>query len=267
MPSKNSYPLIDIGANLGHDSFSADLEQIIDEATQAGIEHIMVTGTSLEGSHAALAVAEKYTEFCSSTAGVHPHEAENYDDQTAIVLRELAAHSRVKAMGETGLDYFRDYSPRDVQQRALEGQLQLAADLHMPVFLHQREGHEDFIRLLREYRNALPRAVVHCFTGTESELRDYLELDMYIGVTGWICDERRGHHLHEFIHLIPENRLMLETDAPYLLPRTIQPKPKSRRNVPANLVYVLAKVAECLGKTEKNVAEKTSRNARDFFVL
>jgi TatD DNase family protein len=267
MNTKNTYPLIDIGANLGHESFSTDLEQIIDDAMQVGIEHIMVTGTSVEGSHDALTVAEKYADYCSSTAGIHPHEAANFDNQANASLRELASHIRVKAMGETGLDYFRDYSPRDAQQNALASQLQLAADLQMPVFLHQRDGHEDFIRLLREYRNALPRAVVHCFTGTEAELRDYLELDMHIGVTGWICDERRGHHLHEFIHLIPENRLMLETDAPYLLPRTIRPKPKSRRNVPANLVYVLAKVAECLGKSEKNVAEKTTQNARDFFVL
>lgn len=267
MNTKNTYPLIDIGANLGHESFSADLEQVMDEAMQVGIEHIMVTGTSIEGSVESLQLAEQYPDFFSSTAGIHPHEAAHYDEHAAASLRELASNGLVKAMGETGLDYFRDFSPRDAQQEALEGQLQLAAELEKPVFLHQRDGHDDFIRLLRQYRNDLPRAVVHCFTGTESELRDYLELDMHIGVTGWICDERRGHHLHEIIQLIPENRLMLETDAPYLMPRTIRPKPSSRRNVPANLVYVLEKVAECLGKTEKNVAEQTTVNARDFFAL
>jgi len=267
MHTKNEYPLIDIGANLSHESFSGDLDQIIDEAQQVGIQHIMVTGTSIADSSKAASLATHYEGYLSSTAGVHPHEAASFNECMPKDLKALALQDCVKAIGETGLDYFRDYSPREDQKAALAQQLQLAVDLQMPVFLHQREGHEDFMQILREYRNSLPRGVVHCFTGTEAELRDYLELDMHIGITGWICDERRGHHLHEFIHLIPENRLMLETDAPYLLPRTIRPKPASRRNVPAHLVHVLATVAQCLGKNEKNIAELTTSNARDFFAL
>jgi len=267
MNTKNSYPLIDIGANLSHESFSDDLDQIIDEAQQVGIEHIMVTGTTVSSSQDAAALCSQFDGYLYSTAGVHPHEAESFHDRMPADLKALAQQDCVKAIGETGLDYFRDYSPRDDQKTALAEQLQLAVDLQMPVFLHQRDGHEDFMQILREYRNSLLRGVVHCFTGTEAELRDYLELDMHIGITGWICDERRGHHLHEFIHLIPENRLMLETDAPYLLPRTIRPKPASRRNVPAHLVHVLATVAQCLGKNEKNIAELTTSNARDFFAL
>jgi len=267
MNMKNEYPLIDIGANLSHESFSGDLDQIIDEAQQVGIEHIMVTGTTVSSSQDAAALCSQFDGYLYSTAGVHPHEAESFHDRMPADLKALAQQDCVKAIGETGLDYFRDYSPRDDQKTALAEQLQLAVDLQMPVFLHQRDGHEDFMQILREYRNSLPRGVVHCFTGTEAELRDYLELDMHIGITGWICDERRGHHLHEFIHLIPENRLMLETDAPYLLPRTIRPKPASRRNVPAHLVHVLATVAQCLGKNEKNIAELTTSNARDFFAL
>ena len=173
----------------------------------------------------------------------------------------------MKALGETGLDYFRDFSPRDRQREAFASQLQLAVELQKPVFLHQRDAHEDFMAILREYRNDLPRGVVHCFTGTEQELRDYLELDMHIGITGWICDERRGHHLHDCISLVPENRLMLETDAPYLLPRTIKPKPSTRRNSPANLVYILETIADCLGKDKKSIAERTTANARVFFNL
>jgi len=267
MNTKNSYPLIDIGANLSHESFSGDLDQIIDEAQQVGIEHIMVTGTTVSSSQDAAALSSQFDGYLSATAGVHPHEAESFHDRMPVELKALAEQDCVKAIGETGLDYFRDYSPRDDQKSALAQQLQLAVDLQMPVFLHQRDGHEDFMQILREYRNSLPRGVVHCFTGTEAELRDYLDLDMHIGITGWICDERRGHHLHEFIQLIPENRLMLETDAPYLLPRTIRPKPASRRNVPANLVHVLATVAQCLGRSEKIIAELTTTNARDFFAL
>lgn len=268
MNSKNSLPLIDIGANLSHECFSSDLDAVLDAARDCGIEHILVTGTSLDGSREAASLAHQYPGFLSSTAGVHPHEAARFSVETGEALSALAGSDpAVKAFGETGLDYFRDFSPRDQQREAFAAQLQLAEALGKPVFLHQRDGHEDFIQILREYRNALPRGVVHCFTGTEAELRDYLELDMHIGITGWICDERRGHHLHDMIRLIPGNRLMLETDSPYLLPRTIRPKPASRRNVPANLVHVLETVAACLGKSEKIVAEQTTVNARDFFAL
>jgi len=267
MNKKNTYPLIDVGANLSHDSFRDDLDEVLEAAQLVGIEHIMVTGTSVESSRDALALAEQYPGYLASTAGIHPHEADSCDNKALEVLKEIAGNGPVKALGETGLDYFRDFSPRQSQRDAFAAQLQQAVELKMPVFLHQRDGHTDFMDILREYRNALPRGVVHCFTGTEAELKDYLELDMHIGITGWICDERRGQHLHDFIRLIPENRLMLETDAPYLLPRTISPKPASRRNVPANLVYVLKTAAACLGKDEKILAEQTSMTARDFFAL
>jgi len=267
MSHQNSYPLIDIGANLSHESFAADLDQVIDEALQVGIIHMVVTGTSVSGSEAASSLCSRYGGLLSSTAGIHPHEAEECNSQALATLAALAGESHVLAMGETGLDYFRDFSPRESQREAFASQLAQAAEMNMPVFLHQRDGHQDFIDILRKYRNSLPKGVVHCFTGTESELRDYLDLDMHIGITGWICDERRGHHLHEFVSLVPENRLMLETDAPYLMPRTIRPKPKTRRNIPANLVYVLQTVAACLGKNEKYVAEMTTGNAGDFFGL
>lgn len=267
MSRTHRYPLIDIGANLSHNSFTDDLGQVIEEAMQAGIEHISITGTSVAESHKASLLTENYDGYLSSTAGIHPHEAETCSDNALAELSTLANHDAVKAMGETGLDYFRDFSPREKQKEAFAAQMSLACELQMPVFLHQRDGHQDFMDILRQYRNSLPRGVVHCFTGTREELEDYLELDMHIGITGWICDERRGHHLHEFIQLIPENRLMLETDSPYLLPRTITPKPTSRRNIPANLVFVLQTVAECLNKSEKSVAESTTMNARDFFNL
>jgi TatD DNase family protein len=267
MNPKNTYPLIDIGANLSHESFSGDLEEVLDAAKQAGIVTILVTGTSVTTSKEATALARQYPHFLYSTAGIHPHDASHFDPSALRELATLAADDCVKAMGETGLDYCRDFSPRERQREAFAAQLQQAAELEMPVFLHQRDGHEDFIKLLRQYRNALPRAVVHCFTGTETELRDYLDLDMHIGITGWICDERRGRHLHDIIKLIPANRLMLETDSPYLLPRTITPKPSTRRNEPANLVHVLESVASCLGKSGKTVAEQTTETARDFFAV
>ncbi len=265
MTSNSTYPLIDIGANLSHESFSHDLDRVLDDARAAGIEQILVTGTSVLASTEAASLAEHFPGFLYSTAGIHPHDAVHEDIAAIASLENLATKPCVKAVGETGLDYFRDFSPRERQREAFTDQLALAVKLGMPVFLHQRDGHADFMALLRKYRNALPSGVVHCFTGTEAELRDYLDLDMHIGITGWICDERRGHHLHEIVKLIPANRLMLETDSPYLMPRTIRPKPKTRRNEPANLVHVLERVAECLGKSDKSIAEQTTQTARDFF--
>lgn len=264
---KNSLPLVDIGANLSHESFRHDLDQVLDAARTAGVEQIVVTGTSVAASHAAADLAGRFPGYLYSTAGIHPHDAGHLDPGAIAALETLTNRDCVLAVGETGLDYYRDFSPRERQREAFIAQMELAVKLAMPVFLHQRDGHADFMDILRQYRNALPRGVVHCFTGTEAELRDYLDLDMHIGITGWVCDERRGHHLHEMLGLIPANRLMLETDSPYLMPRTIRPKPKSRRNEPANLVHVLATVAACLGQSEKSVAEQTTVNARDFFAI
>ena len=259
--------LIDIGANLGHESFAGDLPRVLEDARQAGVAGILVTGTSVAASERALALARAHPGFLYSTAGVHPHDAKDFTETDLERLRALADCGEVRAMGEMGLDFNRDFSPRDAQEAVFERQLALAAELGMPVFLHQRDAHERFMAILRGHRDALPRAVVHCFTGTAAELEDYLALDLYIGITGWICDERRGHHLHPLLPRIPADRLMLETDAPYLLPRSIRPKPSSRRNEPCYLPHVLATVAACLERPAQDVARQTTENARRFFDL
>ena len=259
--------MIDIGANLGHESFSADLDRVMQDAREAGIEHIIVTGTSVEDSRQALALASGQPGFLSATAGIHPHEAGLCNKAALDSLRQLAKDPLVRALGETGLDFHRDYSPRDIQESSFLAQLELAADMCLPVFLHQRDAHERFMHILKPLLPDLPKVVVHCFTGSGDELREYIDHDLYVGITGWICDERRGHHLHPLMKLIPRERLLLETDSPYLLPRTIRPKPASRRNVPANLRWVLATVADCLDEDPALVAEQTSANAKRFFCL
>lgn len=259
--------MIDIGANLSHESFQHDLEQVLESAKAAGLESIILTGTCIESSQNALALSKEHPDFLHSTAGLHPHEAKLFSNEVLGELKQIAQDSSVKAIGETGLDFNRDFSPRPQQEIAFTEQLALAAELNMPVFLHQRDAHKRFLPILKEYREHIPRGVVHCFTGTKDELYDYLDLDMYIGITGWICDERRGANLHPLLKDIPANRLMIETDAPYLMPRTIRPKPKTRRNVPANLSYVLETVAQCLDKTSDEVSAQTSLNAREFFAL
>jgi TatD DNase family protein len=163
------------------------------------------------------------------------------------------------------LDFNRDFSPRSHQEQWFEAQLELAFALELPLFLHERDAHERFLEILRPYRDRVPAAVVHCFTGTQDELQAYLDLDLHIGITGWICDERRGLHLQELVRSIPLNRLMLETDAPYLTPRTLRPKPKSGRNEPAFLPYVLETVAQAMAKPPEVVADATTQTARQFF--
>ncbi len=258
--------LIDIGANLTHDSFDHDFDDVLERAAEVGVTRMMVTGASKEGSEQACDIAERH-EFLFATAGIHPHHAEETDESTLSLLRDLAAEDKVKAIGETGLDFFRDFSPRPKQIKSFEQHIELAIETGLPMFLHERDAHPTFADVLRNYRDDLSRAVVHCFTGEKGALYAYLDLDCYIGITGWICDERRGEHLKTLVRDIPDNRLMIETDAPYLMPRTIRPKPKTRRNEPMNLPEVCRVVADCREVSYEMLAQQTTENATTFFDL
>jgi len=259
--------IIDIGANLTHDSFDSDRDEVLQSARDAGIVQIVVTGASAQGSRDALAMAEAHPGELFATAGVHPHRASHYDEETDALLRELVTHDAVVASGETGLDYFRDISPRPVQQRVFEQQLQIGVDSKLPMFLHQRDGHADFLAILKEFRDQLTDVVVHCFTGSREEMYECLDLDCHIGITGWICDERRGHHLQEFVGDIPANRLMIESDSPYLKPRSLRPRVKTHRNEPQWLAWTLDTIAACRGETPGETAALTTKTARAFFDL
>jgi TatD DNase family protein len=259
--------LIDIGANLAHDSFSSDRDEVLQRAADAGVSRIIVTGSCARSNKDALMLARSRPGTLFSTAGVHPHHASEYTDDLHKSIRKLLDEQEVVAVGECGLDYFRNFSPRDAQRDAFARQLTLAAETGLPVFLHQRDAHEEFIELLEPVIGKISKGVAHCFTGTEDELRAYLDMGLFIGITGWICDERRGAHLQEIVSLIPDDRLMIETDAPYLLPRSIAPKPSSRRNEPAFLREVLRVVAMARGQSEDKVAATATRNAEMFFAL
>jgi TatD DNase family protein len=259
--------LVDIGVNLGHESFRHDLAAVLERASLHAVQRMIVTGASREGSVDALALARAHPGVLYATAGVHPHHAIDYDDATDALLRELARDPLVRAVGETGLDYNRNYSPPEVQRQVFERQLQIAVDLRKPLFLHQRDAHADFIALLRRYRDRVPAAVVHCFTDTDEALCDYLALDCHIGITGWICDERRGTHLRELVRTIPANRLMIETDAPYLLPRTVKPPPAHRRNEPMFLRHICEEIARDRGEPVDVTAANSTTTAEAFFGL
>ena len=258
-------PLIDIGANLTHESFHHDFAAVLQRAREAGVERMVVTGASRAGSEHALALAREHPGVMHATAGVHPHHAGDYGAETDALLRALQREPEVVAVGETGLDYFRDLSPRPAQRAAFEKQLAIAVDLHKPLFLHQRDAHDDFLALLKTARDQVPAVVVHCFTDQRRALFDYLDLDCHIGITGWVCDERRGLHLRELVREIPANRLLLETDAPYLLPRDVRPQPSHRRNEPMYLAHICAVVAGLRGEVAEATAAQTTANARAFF--
>jgi TatD DNase family protein len=234
-----TYELIDIGANLAHDSFDDDREDMMRRAADAGVVRMIVTGSSNDSNVRAAQLAAADPGILFSTAGVHPHHASDYTDESDALIRSLAEKGVVVAVGECGLDYFRNFSPREAQLEAFRRQLNIARDTGLPVFLHQRDAHDDFVELLEPALPGLSRAVAHCFTGEHESLREYIAMGLYIGVTGWICDERRGKHLYDIVSIVPDDKLLIETDAPYLLPRTIQPKPKTRRNEPAYLPEVL----------------------------
>ena len=259
--------LVDIGANLTHDSFDDDRDQVIDRAADAGVKRIVVTGTNGESSQDAVALARTRPGQLYATAGLHPHHASNYSQATGETLAKLTEDDAVVAVGECGLDYFRNFSTPADQRSAFELQLELALRSGLPVFLHQRDAHDDFVAVLKPTMDNIKAGVAHCFTGDRDALQEYLSMGLYIGVTGWICDERRGGALKEMIADIPLDRLMIETDAPYLLPRTLDPKPKTRRNEPAYLTEVLGVIAEAMQESETTVAQATTANAERFFSL
>ncbi|MEJ2509238.1 MAG: TatD family hydrolase [Gammaproteobacteria bacterium] len=259
--------MIDIGVNLTARAFDADRDAVISRAREAGVDVLVITGTDVDHSREAAALAAAQPGVLFATAGIHPHHASDYSEPALNTLAELASEPSVVALGECGLDFNRDYSPRSDQERCFEAQLELAVALKLPVFLHQRDAHERFLAILSRYRAGLVDAVAHCFTGGAEEAAAYLDLDLHIGVTGWVCDERRGQALREAVEHIPDERLMLETDAPYLLPRDLPTPPKSRRNEPMFLPHICRAVARRRGQSEHTLAAATTGTASRFFAL
>ncbi|MDR2160011.1 MAG: TatD family hydrolase [Treponema sp.] len=289
--------LIDIGINLMNPAFDRDREAVIGRAAAAGVSPLIITGSSVESSAGAAGFAERYNRENAgsvyATAGVHPHNARHWKNETPGILRELLARDPVVAAGECGLDYNRNFSsPRD-QRRCFEAQLLLAEECRLPLFLHERDAFEDLSSMIGSFRRGREGAVnmvIHCFTGTEGELETYLESGCYIGITGWIGDERRGARLLPLLEKIPPDRLLLETDAPYLLPRNMArrsprsggasrpgdgsgetpgpgPAGRSGRNESAYLVHIAEFAARILGKDPETLAAETRANTLRFFGL
>ncbi|WP_413699968.1 TatD family hydrolase [Psychromonas sp. KJ10-10] len=259
--------MIDIGINLTNKRFDKDLDQVITNAKQANVNNLIVTGTSIEESEQALELCLQYPDYLYCTAGIHPHDAKTFNKDSLNMLRTIASNQQVKVIGECGLDFNRNFSTPKEQEFAFEQQLALAVELQLPVFMHERDANKRFIEILKPFIKQLPNAVLHCFTGSREDLEACLALDIHIGITGWICDERRGTELYELVKLIPSDRLMIETDGPYLLPRSMRPKPKSSRNEPKYLPYIAETIANARGESLKQLVQQTEQNSRLFFKI
>ncbi|MFC0268215.1 TatD family hydrolase [Kushneria aurantia] len=261
-------PLVDIGANLSHESFRDDLDDVLTRAADANLAALVLTGTDRTSIESGLALCERDSPLpLYLTAGLHPHHAADFDTDFAALMKEALARPEVVAVGECGLDYHRNFSDPADQRRAFEAQLEIAARSGAPLFLHEREAGRDMLEMLRHWRDDISRAVVHCFTGERDILYGYLDLNLYIGQTGWLCDERRGRHLRELVGDIPLDRLMVETDCPYLLPRNLPAKLKGRRHEPALLPWIVREIAACRDSDEAELAAATTATAQRFFAL
>ena len=259
--------LIDIGINLMHRNFGQDRKEVMENAEKVGVSPLIITGTSETSSRIAAGYASRFPSKLCSTVGVHPHDAKSCNNSTINELKRIASEKCVVAIGECGLDYNRDFSPRDVQRKIFEEQILLAIDLKMPLFLHERDAFHDFYAALKKHRDKISNLVVHCFTGSERELDAYIDLGCYIGITGWICDERRGTHLRNLVKKIPLDKLMIETDAPFLIPRDLNDKPVNGRNEPKFLPHILKAIAKCVNIDSEELAKITWDNTVGFFQL
>jgi len=260
-------PLFDTCFNFTSSKFRDDEKGYLQRALEAGVSHFLITGSDQEDSQFAIELANRYQQGMYATAGVHPHLAKNWQHDTRRILKSLASNERVKAIGEAGLDYNRNFSTHDQQELAFRQQIELSIECQKPLFLHERDAHQQFFSILQEYKNDIGATVVHCFTGDQQALENYLSMGLYIGITGWICDERRGRHLHELIKTIPQDRLLIETDAPYLFPRTYQPRPKNMTNEPSYLPHIADYIAYHRGDSVETLYRYTMNNSLRFLSL
>lgn len=253
----------DSGVNLTNGKLYRDVEAVLERAAAAGVEKLLVIGTNVRESADAIALCDRFPKQLLATVGVHPHDAAAAEPNFINQLRELANHENVVAIGECGLDFNRNYSPQAIQLEVFEAQLALAAELQLPVYLHERDAQQQQCDLLARYQAKIPRMLAHCFTGGKKELARYLELGCYIGITGWLCDERRGLELQQAVLDIPADRLLLETDAPFLLPRTIRPRPA--QNEPCYLPEIGQFLAQLRHQEVREIAAQTWQNSLRFF--
>ena len=251
--------LVDTHCHLDFEQFDPDRDAVIQRAGEAGVNYFVNIGATLDSSNAACELAEKYAQVYAGV-GIHPHEADSFNQEADDKLRKLALRSKVVAIGETGLDYYRNLSTEEHQLYAFNKQIQLAKDLNLPLVVHSRQAE---VRVMQVLKTAMPiRAVIHCFSGDESFLRECLDLGFYISFTCNIT-YKKAQGLRDMVKLTPLEKLMLETDAPYLSPEGF----RGKRNEPMQVKLLAEAVSLIKGFSVGEVADKTTQNAKEFFKL
>lgn len=249
--------LIDTHSHLNHEDFAEDLPQAITRAREAGVERILVAGYDMPSSEKAVEIAGAY-EGVVASVGIHPHDAKSLKPADLDRLRELAAWEKVVAIGEIGLDFHYNFSPREEQEEAFRLQIRLAHELDMPIIVHSREAGDDILDILKSEPSV--RGVMHCFSQDLETAKQVIDLGFYIGVAGPVT-YKRSEELREAVEWTPIDRLLVETDCPYLAPQ----KFRGKRNEPSYVVYVAEKVAEVKSLPFDTIAEKTTQNAYSLF--
>ena len=250
--------MFDIGANLTSSHFSDDLDSVLDESFEAGVKKICITSSNLQDVKNAKKITEKNKNLYYSV-GFHPHNAKDFKIEFLKDMSVYLNDPKAICLGEMGLDFNRNFSSKEEQILCFESQLSLANSINKPLFLHQRDAHEEFLSVLDNHKFN-QKLIVHCFTGNLSELEDYLKRDFYIGITGWVCDLKRGLDLRECINHIPQDKLLIETDSPYLSPRK-----KIRRNEPKFLIDVAEEVARLRKQTKESIINSSYEKLFKFF--
>ena len=232
--------LFDSHCHLDDRAYDNDIDDVVHRMNAAGVASAMIAGTTLERSIKAVSLAESFSELYASV-GIHPHDAKSCSEKTLEDLRNLAKKFRVHAWGEIGLDFNRMFSPRETQEKWLIRQLEVADERNLPVIFHERDSNGRLIEILKTYFNNVKSGVIHCFSGNKAELEQYLDLGLYIGITGIVTIKNRGADLRKLVPFMPVDRILIETDAPYLTPAP--EKNHTRRNEPAFVRSVLLKLA------------------------
>lgn len=251
--------MIDIGVNIQHPFYLDDLEQFIQDFSQAGVKKLICISSDLGETRLNQQLCEQNQQLYF-TAGVHPHQAKTWHQESISSLEQLLQSPKCLAVGEMGLDFDRNYSTPEQQITALEAQLAIAKETNKPVYLHERKAFTELTARLRDTNLA---GVIHCFTGDQEQLATYLDLGLFVGITGWLLDERRNSELVEALNYLPLDRILLETDAPYLTPRNIRPRPK--RNHPKYLPVIAQAIAAQKGVDLEQLIQQTNKNNADLF--
>lgn len=289
MKQLDNYLIVDIGANLTNKKFSRDLDSVVQRAKESGVSKIMVTGTSLTASKDALRLSRLYPGVLYATAGIHPHDAKSWDEESMPTLRELLQNRECVAVGECGLDFNRNFSPPETQLEVFEKQIQLACEIQKPLFLHERDAHKEMVNLLTLYKDKLPTCVIHCFTGTKEQAQTYVEMGCYIGLTGYLWKDKSEDGVRRILEdeILPLDKLLVETDSPFMYPNTRASKlpqhvkdcltEKSQtflqryctfqRNEPCSLPVTVEMIAAYLKKSPEEIALATTFNALKVFGL